>query len=288
MTEAHIVPGLSHASLISTRKFCDAGCKVSFDEDECRIFYKNRLVLTGDRDPHSQLWRLPINPPTMPTTYCNIAALNLPLQGKRRHNRAAARPITNCALNVYTIPHKQNQVKYMHQSFFNASIPTLLKAINNNQLEGIPLMKSDLIHKYLAKSPATSKGRMKRPRVGIRSTRKQKQQDHSSVHSSTATDNGIHPNAARTNTNLIPNNEPLDGTNNIFCYAALADKQTGTLYTDATGSLPARSLDGNQLYLVAYDYDTNYIFAVPVASQTFSNASIISSSVWLATGTENI
>ena len=25
MTEAHIVPGLAHASLISTRKFCDAG-----------------------------------------------------------------------------------------------------------------------------------------------------------------------------------------------------------------------------------------------------------------------
>jgi hypothetical protein len=109
---------------------------------------------------------------------------------------------------------------------------------------------------------------MKRPRVGIRSTRKQKQQDHSSVHSSTATDNGIHPNAARTNANLIPNDDPLDGTNNIFCYAALADKQTDTLYTDATGSLPARSLDGNQSYLVAYDYDTNYIFAVPVDSQT--------------------
>ena len=29
MTEAHIVPGLSHSSLISTRKFCDAGCRVS-------------------------------------------------------------------------------------------------------------------------------------------------------------------------------------------------------------------------------------------------------------------
>jgi hypothetical protein len=66
MTEAHIVPGLSHASLISTRKFCDAGCKVSFDEEECRVFYKNKLVLIGNRDPRSQLWRLPINPPALP------------------------------------------------------------------------------------------------------------------------------------------------------------------------------------------------------------------------------
>ena len=50
MTEAHIVPGLSHASLISTRKFCDAGCRVAFDEDECRVYYKNNLVLIGTRD----------------------------------------------------------------------------------------------------------------------------------------------------------------------------------------------------------------------------------------------
>ena len=47
----------------------------------------------------------------------------------------------------------------------------------------------------------------------------------------------------------------------MFCYAALVDKQTGTLYTDATGALPVRSLEGNQYYYVAYDYDHNYIFA---------------------------
>ena len=38
MTEAHIVPGLQHSSLISTKKFCDAGCKVVFDEQECRVY----------------------------------------------------------------------------------------------------------------------------------------------------------------------------------------------------------------------------------------------------------
>ena len=33
VTEAHIVPGLSHSSLMSTRKFTDLGCKVIFDID---------------------------------------------------------------------------------------------------------------------------------------------------------------------------------------------------------------------------------------------------------------
>ena len=35
---------------------------------------------------------------------------------------------------------------------------------------------------------------------------------------------------------IIPNDEPQ--ANNIFCYASLADKQQGTLYTDATGAFP--------------------------------------------------
>ena len=63
---------------------------------------------------------------------------------------------------------------------------------------------------------------------------------------------------------IIPNDEPQ--TNNIFCYAALADKQEGTLYTDATGAFPEISLDGKQYFFVAYDYYTNYIFALPIAN----------------------
>ena len=48
----------------------------------------------------------------------------------------------------------------------------------------------------------------------------------------------------------------------------LADKQQGTLYTYAMGALPARSKDVNQYYIVAYDYDTNYIFAEPIPNVT--------------------
>ena len=55
MTEAHIVPQLAHSSLISTRKFYEAGCKVVFDIDECRVYYNNELVLVGRRDRRSRL-----------------------------------------------------------------------------------------------------------------------------------------------------------------------------------------------------------------------------------------
>ena len=37
VTAAHIVPGLSHSSLIATRRFCDAGYTVSYDADKCTV-----------------------------------------------------------------------------------------------------------------------------------------------------------------------------------------------------------------------------------------------------------
>ena len=36
------------------------------------------------------------------------------------------------------------------------------------------------------------------------------------------------------------------------------------LYTDATGALLAVSLEGNQYYFLAYDYNTNAVFAIPM------------------------
>jgi hypothetical protein len=60
------------------------------------------------------------------------------------------------------------------------------------------------------------------------------------------------------------NNTPVNA--NIFCFAALADKNQGTIYTDCTGNLPTRALDNQQLFFVAYHYDINYIFALPIQS----------------------
>ena len=70
----------------------------------------------------------------------------------------------------------------------------------------------------------------------------------------------IHPNAVQT-TMIPPNN---DSNSNVFCFAALANKQQGTLYTDAMGVVPAQLLDANQYFFVAYDYDNNYVFAEPI------------------------
>ena len=112
-----------------------------------------------------QLQRFPIYPITKPNDAgATIANLDLHVIPKQK--------IVHAANVLYTFPYKQNQFKYMHQEFFNLPVHTIIKALLNGQLEGIPFMKADLIQKYLPPSTATPKGQMNRPCAGIRHMRK--------------------------------------------------------------------------------------------------------------------
>jgi hypothetical protein len=76
------------------------------------------------------------------------------------------------------------------------------------------------------------------------------------------------------------NNTPVNA--NIFCFAALADKNLGTIYTytDCTGNLPTRALNNQQLFFVAYHYDINYISALPIESTKGDNIIAASSTIF--------
>jgi hypothetical protein len=56
----HIVPNLAIASLFGIRVFCKAGCTVTFNDDKCNIYFKNKLILQGYKDLSTDLWTLPI------------------------------------------------------------------------------------------------------------------------------------------------------------------------------------------------------------------------------------
>ena len=116
------------------------------------------------------------------------------------------------AHSLYTMPYKQNQLKYMHQSFFSLPIQHIIDAAMNDQLEGIPfLSKPELIRKYLPPSLATPKGRMKRHRTGLRTTRKKVARKREVA-------------AMRRAKKESEPNETNEA-NNIFCFAGLANKQ---------------------------------------------------------------
>ena len=41
----HIVPDLTVASLFGIRVLCKAGCKVVFNRDKCKVYYKDDIIL---------------------------------------------------------------------------------------------------------------------------------------------------------------------------------------------------------------------------------------------------
>ena len=54
----------------------------------------------------------------------------------------------------------------------------------------------------------------------------------------------------------------------MFCFAALADMHTGTMYTNSTGAFPMQSFRNMQYVFVAYIYNLNAILVRAIPSRT--------------------
>ena len=69
--EAHILPNLQSASLISIGKLCDDGCRVQFGKHSMNVFKNNDLILQGTRNIHDGLYDIPIRPNIPSPLPCN-------------------------------------------------------------------------------------------------------------------------------------------------------------------------------------------------------------------------
>ncbi len=234
---AHIIPGLATHSLISTTKLCNAGCEVKFTKIGCFVTYNGRTVLCGRKCTRTGLWMVPLSEstPTLPT--------NETSNYLSHYNEMAS--------NLQTCNTKAELAQYIHQCLCSPPKATLLKAINNGQLSSFPGLTYDLINKHLPPSTATDKGHMHRTRQGVQSTR----------------NNITAIRDARTEVDNMSPNEEICNTQHMFCYAALADTKTGTMYTDLTGQFPVRSYKNMVYIFVAYIYDINAIISVPMPSR---------------------
>ena len=204
--KAHIVPGLQHTSLISIKVLCDAGCKVSYDEDKCKVYFKNKLVWHGGREPTTQLWVLPLCP----------KQADLP----KIHDIVQAEAQLHYANNAYVTTSKAALIRYLHQALFSPTKATLLQAIQNNQLPTWPGLTADAVREYLPDTaPQTDKGHMKRNRKGIRSTRPT--QDEAEQEKADMTPETVH-----------------EEHNHLFAATCHIDSKDGTIYADLTGNFP--------------------------------------------------
>jgi len=161
--KAHIVPGLAHTSLVLIKILCEEGCKVSYDEDEVRVYFKHKIVWKGKREPTTGLWVLPLRQPTPARMESSSRAYSMLL--------STIATTKETAFNAYKITSKQALIKYLHQCLFSPTKSTLIRAIEQNHFPTWPGLTADAVKKYLPDTlPATDKGHMKRQRQGIRST----------------------------------------------------------------------------------------------------------------------
>jgi hypothetical protein len=271
----HIVPSLTVASLIGIRPLCKAGCTVVFDDKKCDVVFDGNVILRGFKDPSTDLWTLPIGQNVRTTPGPNILSRPGPCFGRAPHVNdpsASATPAVAVATFTHSVRTRANAIKFAHQSLCSPKISTLLKAVRRGFLKGCPNLSETLILKYLNPSAATAKGHMKRPRHGIRSTRKRLPVD--------LTDESVTldpvpvvlpvdaaPQAHHrlpSGPNLIADDED-QSIANIFCYGAFADKHSGIVYHDLTGSFPFMSFDGSVCFFVLFHYESNAILATPIA-----------------------
>jgi len=129
----HIVSGLSMASLLGIRILCKAGCKVIFTDRTREVKYQDKVILTGIKDPTTDLWTLPITPTA-------ITATRSQELGHNQHDQENPPPI-NWVAFAHSVQTHANAVKFSHQSLCNPKISSLMKALKKGFLKGCPNQK---------------------------------------------------------------------------------------------------------------------------------------------------
>jgi hypothetical protein len=276
----HIIRELSIAPLFGMVVLTEAGCKVQFDKSACMVWYNNKIIVKDGKAKAINLWTLPIGTnPSMSSHHNAVATPSTAPVSVDAHAHYATMQIAFC---MHTDQTKANSIRFVHQSLCSPRIYTLLKAIRRGFLKGCPNLSVAGVTRYLNPSPATAKGHMKWPRMGIISTRQNKihanvmppvpdnprDLDSISINHSSVSPIPLCP----SNANIIKTDN-VSSDANIFCFAAFANKQTGILYNDLTGAFPFMSLEGNVCFLIAYHYKTNAILALPIKG--FSNKNYI-------------
>jgi hypothetical protein len=248
--EAHILPGLTHSSLISFGKLCDAGCEAKFDNQKVVITKNNINLLRGQRDRCTGLWRIPLTnneestiTSNRPTMECNNATTIPPNQ---MHSKPDATIGHNTVCyNAYQHHKIPELIQYLHAAAFSPVPSTWIAAIQREYYQSWPGLTAAAVRKHLPKSEATTKGHLDQTRKNLRSTK---------------TDD----------MDLEEEQEPNNTqTHQIFAAIENTDKiYTGKIYTDQTGRFPVTSSQGNKYILILYEYDMNAILTEALHNRT--------------------
>jgi hypothetical protein len=187
------------------------------------------------------LWMVSLNPDTSTTpTFTSTIRLSA----------------ITVAANVDAISSAAKYARYVHQLLCSLPTATLLLALDKStKLQTIPGLTPALIRSHLPRSTATNKSHMH------------------CHHSNTASTRNKHADVilARAKVDRMFPTHKACAAQDMFCFAALADATTGTMYTDLTCAFPVRSFKNIIYIFVAYIYDLNAIIVRPMPSRTIAS-----------------
>jgi hypothetical protein len=231
---AHIIPGLASHSLLSVVTMCNAGCTVTFTKISCTIAYRGRTIVCGHKCTRTGLWMVPLSKSKSQATSPSDSNIIPP----------ATMPTTTMAANVDATSSTAKYARYTHQLLCSPPTSTLLRALEQStELTTTPSLTSTLIHSHLPHSTATDKGHMRQHRANTASTRNMQA---NIIAACAEVDRMFLAHEACT-------------MQDVFFFAALADANAGTMYSNLTGAFPVRSFKNMQYVFVAFVYDLNAI-----------------------------
>ncbi|GAX09321.1 hypothetical protein FisN_6Lu323 [Fistulifera solaris] len=146
-------------------------------------------------------------------------------------------------------------VAFAHAALFSPALSTLNVALQRDLLPHFPGLSCDALCQHPPLSVATAKGHMDQIRKNLRSTKRRGILSFAKppINKAATLDDAFPPPAS-------------DAELSHHCFAGII-QPTGQKYSDQTGRFPALSSTGNNYLFVMYDYDSNCIFAEPIASR---------------------
>ena len=145
--EGHIVLDLTVASLIGICILCKVGCIVVFTDAACYVMNNGEVILTGHKDPSTDLWILLITPDAIKNQE-NLRTFPAatPLQAGPGMTHAPQFPVSlpkppptmevEVATFTHTVQTRANSVKFAYQTLCNPKISFLLEAMRKGFLKG--------------------------------------------------------------------------------------------------------------------------------------------------------
>ncbi len=224
--KADVLPALKQNSLVSVGKLADANYTTIFHPqgEGVTVHKAGTFKLRVFREPVLQGWR---------------DANGLWRLPQDEHKSVTMRDASNeTAANAYNLPSIPEAIKYLHAAAGFPVKETWVKAINNGNYLTWPGLTVEAVNKHFPESVETQKGHMKKQRQNVRSTKVPAEQTSD-------------------NTKLTD----TIAKKIIFVKVINASQ---TVYSDQTGRLPVRSNRGNQLLMIFYEVDGNYIDAEPM------------------------